>query len=55
LAIIDENNEITYDELAERLGMARRTLSREIKALHESGQLTRVGSTRGGHWEIQSL
>jgi ATP-dependent DNA helicase RecG len=51
LSIIDEYKVATYDDLAKRLGIPKRTLSREMSALQESGHLKRVGGKRFGHWE----
>jgi uncharacterized membrane protein len=35
-----------------QLSLPRRTISREIKALQEEGQIRRMGNNRTGHWEI---
>ena len=49
---IRANGQITYDGLAEVVGMSRRTISREIKALLSKGVIRRVGPDKTGHWEV---
>lgn len=52
LACVRENNDVTRQEMAERIGKDLRTIGRAIKRLQESGRLRRVGSDKTGHWEI---
>ena len=47
-----ENPKITYNELAEKLALGRRTVQRHIQSLKDEGQIRRVGSERSGHWEV---
>ena len=54
-----ENTEIlaaeptcTYDELAGRIGISRRAITKQIKNLRETGKLKRIGPDKGGHWEV---
>ena len=49
---IRTNGQITYDGLAEVVGMSRRTISREIKTLLSNGVIRRVGPDKTGHWEV---
>ena len=49
---IRTNGQITYDGLAEVVGMSRRTISREIKALLSKGVIRRVGPDKTGQWEV---
>lgn len=44
--------EITVNELSELLGLSSRKTSRIIRILRESGQITRLGSTRNGTWSV---
>ena len=44
----------TYDELAVKLGISRRAITKQIKNLRDSGCLRRVGPDKGGHWEVIS-
>jgi len=52
LAAIAASPSITLAELAESLGVARRTVERNVKVLQEKGLLTRVGSTKNGVWRV---
>lgn len=38
--------------IAERLGLSRKTIQRELNWLQEQGTIRRVGSKKNGHWEI---
>ena len=49
---ITANSRITYDGLSAAIGMSRRTISREVKALLQQGTIRRVGPDKGGHWEV---
>ena len=52
LSLMAENPSITVSEIAEAVGLARRTTERAIASLKESGRVRRVGSPRAGHWDI---
>jgi ATP-dependent DNA helicase RecG len=52
LLLISDNASITYNEMAEALGISRKTVERIIKDLKATGQLKRKGSTRG-EWEVK--
>jgi ATP-dependent DNA helicase RecG len=52
LRFISENGTLTYDELASLTGKHRTTVARRIKAMKESGKVSRIGNTRVGHWEV---
>ncbi len=38
--------------IAERLGLSRKTIQRELNWLQKQGTIRRVGSKKNGHWEI---
>ena len=44
---------VTVDEVAELLGVSRRTVLREIARLREEGRITRVGSDKTGHGVVK--
>lgn len=50
IAIISENPQTTRAEIAITIGVATKTIERELAAL--SGIVRYVGSKKGGHWEI---
>ena len=52
IEVIKSNPNITLDDLVSQTGIAKRTLSRELKRMQENETLRRVGSARAGHWEI---
>lgn len=52
LALIEQNPSITYEEMTEKTGKSRRTISRIITELKEKNIIARVGSDKTGYWEI---
>ncbi len=54
--ILDEiaiNPSVTVPELAATAGLSLRSCERLVAALKSSGILKRIGSARGGHWQIR--
>jgi predicted HTH transcriptional regulator len=51
---IQENRNITYQELALKVGISEVSIYRNIRKLIESDILVRKGSTKTGHWEVNS-
>ena len=52
LALIEQNPSITYEEMTEKTGKSRRTISRLITELKEKNIIARVGSDKTGYWQI---
>ncbi len=52
LEILAAEPTCTYDELAGRIGISRRAITKQIKNLRETGKLKRIGPDKGGHWEV---
>ena len=52
LDLIRDNPNITYDKLARETRRDRKTVRRHLNALKENGFLRRIGSPKGGHWEV---
>jgi ATP-dependent DNA helicase RecG len=50
--LIKSNAEITTDEIAEKLGLARRTILREMESLKKEHKIERIGGRKNGYWEI---
>ena len=50
---ISENENITIDELSERIGKHRTTIVRSLNQLKKKGLVNRIGSDKDGHWEIK--
>ena len=52
IQIIQNNPSISAREIAEKMGLTSRNIEKHIRNLREKGILRRIGSTKGGHWEI---
>ena len=52
LELISVSPSITISEIADRLGMTKRGVDKNIKRLKEQGVIRRVGPDKGGHWEV---
>ena len=52
LKIVGENGQVTIPGLAEMIGVTERSIERAIQKLQTQGLLKRIGSAKGGHWEI---
>ena len=52
LRAIEKNPNITYDDLVDKIDISRRTIIRQMDDLKKKGIVKRVGSAKGGHWEI---
>ena len=49
---IRQNPKFTLEKIAEYTGFSKRTVSRQMKTLQDSGIVKRVGSPKTGHWEV---
>ena len=52
LELIREKPEITTSEMAEIIGIPRRSIAKNIKKLKLDGIIRRIGPDKGGHWEV---
>ena len=52
LNCVKQNPNFTLDKIAENTGVSKRTVSRHMKALQETGIIKRIGSPKTGHWEV---
>jgi len=50
--LIRKDSKITINQIAKKLLVSRSTILRDINKLKANGQLRRVGSEKGGLWEI---
>lgn len=50
-AMINDNN-ITYDDLKNNVGVDRSTITRNIGVLKEKGVIRRIGEDKNGYWEV---
>lgn len=51
--LVKEQTNMTTTQMAERLGVTKRTILRDIEALKEKGLIIRVGSEKTGYWELK--
>ena len=54
LAIIRENPAISAKELAGMIGISSRAIEKHLSGLKHKGLLKRIGSDKGGHWELST-
>ncbi len=52
IELLIENPSLTSVELAEKVGVARRTIERTFKSLQEKKMIERIGSKRDGNWIV---
>ena len=52
IELIKINNKISTTEMAEILDVTKRTILRDIEKLKEQNKVKRIGSDKGGHWEV---
>lgn len=52
LELIALQNKLSTSKLANMLGVCRMTILRDIEILKNKNVIKRVGSSKGGHWEI---
>ena len=52
IALISQNAHIAISELADRLGVTKRAVEKQIANLKKEGLLERIGPDNGGYWKI---
>ena len=52
IEVIKENPFVTQEELAQIIGLSRKSIIQNMKKLQDNGLLKRVGADKNGHWEI---
>jgi len=52
LHAIKNNSQITRDDLSKITGLSIRGIEWNLAELKEEGKIKRVGSAKGGHWEV---
>ena len=53
LKTILKNNKVTYAEMAKAIKISEKSVFKNIAKLKQKGFLKRIGSDKGGYWEIQ--
>ena len=54
LALLQNNPQLTRQQLAHSLGKDLRTIGRAIAKLQHSGKLQRIGPDKTGHWQVNN-
>ncbi|HEY8035646.1 MAG TPA: Fic family protein [Methylobacter sp.] len=49
---LEQNPELTIPMLATKLGVSSRTIERHLQKLQQQGALKRIGSAKGGYWQV---
>ena len=52
LKLLKDNPKLSAKKLSEQIGITSRAVEKQLATLVEKGLLKRVGSPKGGHWEI---
>jgi hypothetical protein len=52
LACIEDDPDITYEQLAVKIGKSTATVKRYIQQLKSRGVIARVGSNKNGRWSL---
>ena len=50
---LKENPEISYEQLAAKIGKSRVTVSRKISELKKAGKIKRIGADKNGYWLVE--
>lgn len=52
LEMFAKNALVTISEMSQKIGVATRTITRDLIALHDKGYIIREGGRKEGHWVI---
>ena len=52
LLLIKKNNQITREELAEKVSLTKDGVQYNLKVLKEKGYIKRIGKSHNGYWEV---
>lgn len=52
LEVIKNNPQITQEELANVIGLTRKSINSNMKKLQENGLLKRIGADKNGYWQL---
>jgi predicted HTH transcriptional regulator len=47
-----ENPQCSTQQLGDVLGISKRAVLKQIEKLKQQGRLARIGSSKGGHWQV---
>lgn len=49
---IKENPYLTQEELADIIGITKKSITANMKKLQDNGLLKRIGANKNGHWQV---
>ena len=52
LSLIVDNPHITSQQIADKIGITRVGVAKQLKKLQDQGVIHRVGPAKGGYWEV---
>lgn len=55
LEVVKNNPQITQEELANVIGLTRKSINSNMKKLQENGLLKRIGADKNGYWQVTEL
>jgi len=55
IELIENDSKITSAKLAEIIGVSPRNIEKHIAKLKLLGKLKRIGSPKGGYWEVNNF
>lgn len=50
--LLRENSKYTTAELSQKVGISQRKIKENLRKLKEMGLLNRLGTAKGGYWEV---
>jgi ATP-dependent DNA helicase RecG len=53
IALLRENPRHSARSLADVIGISAKGVEKQLAKLKASGKITRVGSAKGGHWQVK--
>ena len=52
LQILRKSKGLTQEELAEIIGITKKSITANMKKLQDSGLIKRIGANKNGHWQV---
>jgi len=52
LSLLRKQPEMSFQQLAAKLGKSESAIKRAVRVLRETGRLKRIGPDKGGHWQV---
>lgn len=54
LELIKEKSQISRSEISHKMGLHESSVKRRLKMMVDKGIIQRIGSDKGGHWQISN-